>query len=64
MATLPQEILGLLAPGGVLVAPIGEPEQHLTAVQIALPQEDSQVRQTTIKTFDMVRYVPVIRGTE
>ncbi|MFZ9409424.1 MAG: protein-L-isoaspartate O-methyltransferase [Burkholderiaceae bacterium] len=64
MATLPQEILGLLAPGGVLVAPIGEPEQHLTAVQIALPQEDSQVQQTIIKTFDMVRYVPVIRGTE
>lgn len=64
MTHLPQEILSLLAPGGVLVAPVGEPEQHLTAVQIAQQDGNSESRQTLIKTFDMVRYVPVLRGTE
>ncbi len=58
MADLPQEMLSLLAVGGVLVAPVGEPEQHLVAVQ----KTDQQKLKT--QTFDMVRYVPVLRGTE
>ncbi len=58
MPTIPQELVGQLAVGGVLVAPIGAPEQRLVAVQ--------RVGETEFKTqaFDLVRYVPVIRGTE
>ncbi len=57
MGQLAQELISQLAVGGVLVAPIGEP-QRLTAVQ--------RLDQNEFKTqgFDMVRYVPVIRGTE
>ena len=57
MGQLAQELLGQLAVGGVLVAPVGEP-QRLTAVQ--------RLSENEFKTqhFDMVRYVPVIRGTE
>ena len=57
MGQLAQELLGQLAVGGVLVAPVGEP-QRLTAVQ--RPSENEFKTQH----FDMVRYVPVIRGTE
>lgn len=58
MPTIPQELVGQLAVGGVLVAPIGAPEQRLVAVQ--------RLTDTEFKTqaFDLVRYVPVIRGTE
>lgn len=58
MPMIPQELVGQLAVGGVLVAPIGEPEQRLVAVQ--------RLTDTEFKTqaFDLVRYVPVIRGTE
>ncbi len=58
MPTIPQELVGQIAVGGVLVAPIGAPEQRLVAVQ--------RVSETEFKTqaFDLVRYVPVIRGTE
>jgi len=58
MADIPREMLTLLAEGGVLVAPVGEPEQHLMAVQ----KTDNQ--QLKSQAFDMVRYVPVLRGTE
>jgi protein-L-isoaspartate(D-aspartate) O-methyltransferase len=58
MLSVPAELLGQLAVGGVLVAPVGEPEQHLTMVRRRADDEfDSQA-------FDMVRYVPVLRGTE
>jgi protein-L-isoaspartate(D-aspartate) O-methyltransferase len=57
MGLLAQELVIQLAVGGVLVAPIGEP-QRLTAVQ--------RISENEYKTqsFDMVRYVPVIRGTQ
>lgn len=57
MGQLAQELLGQLAVGGVLIAPVGEP-QRLTAVQ--------RVSENEFETqhFDMVRYVPVIRGIE
>jgi protein-L-isoaspartate(D-aspartate) O-methyltransferase len=58
MADIPREMLTLLAEGGVLVAPVGEPEQHLMSVQ----KTDNQ--QLKSQAFDMVRYVPVLRGTE
>ena len=57
MGQLAQELLGQLAVGGVLVAPIGEP-QRLTAVQRLAENEYKS------QGFDMVRYVPVIRGTQ
>jgi protein-L-isoaspartate(D-aspartate) O-methyltransferase len=57
MGQLAEELVGQLAVGGVLVAPVGEP-QRLTAVQ--------RLSEHELKTqaFDMVRYVPVIRGTQ
>jgi protein-L-isoaspartate(D-aspartate) O-methyltransferase len=57
MGQLAQELLGQLAVGGVLIAPVGEP-QRLTAVQ--------RISENEFETqhFDMVRYVPVIRGIE
>lgn len=58
MASVPQELLAQLAVGGVLVAPIGEPEQRLVAVQRL---DETEYKS---KAFDMVRYVPVLRGTE
>lgn len=58
MVSLPQELVAQLAIGGVLVAPIGEPEQYLTVIhRLGETEFDS-------KAFDMVRYVPVLRGTE
>ena len=58
MPTVPKELLQQLTIGGVMVAPIGEPEQFLMGIQ--------RVAETEFKSqaFDMVRYVPVIRGTE
>ncbi len=57
MGQLAPELLGQLAVGGVLVAPVGEP-QRLTAIQ--------RLAENEFKTqhFDMVRYVPVLRGIE
>ena len=57
MGQLAQELLGQLALGGVLIAPVGEP-QRLTAVQRLSEHEYKS------QGFDMVRYVPVIRGTQ
>jgi protein-L-isoaspartate(D-aspartate) O-methyltransferase len=57
MGLLAQELVSQLAVGGVLVAPIGEP-QRLTAVQRISENE------YRTQAFDMVRYVPVIRGTQ
>jgi len=58
MSQVPQALLSQLTVGGVLVAPLGEPNQRLTTV----------VRETestfTTKTFDVVRYVPILRGTD
>jgi protein-L-isoaspartate(D-aspartate) O-methyltransferase len=58
MLRLPPELVGQLALGGVLVAPVGEPEQYLTVVRRLGDEEFDS------KAFDMVRYVPVLRGTE
>lgn len=58
MTSLPKELVAQLAIGGVLVAPVGEPEQYLTVIhRLGESEFDS-------KAFDMVRYVPVLRGTE
>lgn len=58
MPSLAPELQGQLAVGGVLVAPVGEPEQRLMAVQRVGEQE------FVTHLFDLVRYVPVLRGTE
>lgn len=58
MVSAPPELLAQLAVGGVLVAPIGEPEQRLMAIQRL------QANEYKSKAFDMVRYVPVLRGIE
>ena len=58
MPSLAPELQRQLAVGGVLVAPVGEPEQRLMAVQRVSEQE------FVTHLFDMVRYVPVLRGTE
>ncbi len=58
MSAAPKELLEQLTIGGVMVAPIGEPEQFLMGIQ--------RVAETEFKSqaFDMVRYVPVLRGME
>lgn len=58
MPSVPKELLEQLRVGGVMVAPIGEPEQYLMGIQ--------RVGEAEFKSqaFDMVRYVPVLRGTE
>lgn len=60
-AGMPQaspELLAQLAVGGVMVAPIGAPEQRLVATQRL---DETQYK---AQSFDMVRYVPVLRGVE
>lgn len=58
MSIAPKELLEQLTLGGVMVAPIGEPEQFLMGIQ--------RVGESEFKSqaFDMVRYVPVLRGME
>lgn len=58
MSEAPPELLAQLAVGGVMVAPIGSPEQHLVATQRL------DETQYATQSFDMVRYVPVLRGVE
>ena len=58
MPAVPAELLNQLAIGGALIAPIGEPEQFLVGIQRIDDQEFKS------QQFDMVRYVPVLRGTE
>jgi protein-L-isoaspartate(D-aspartate) O-methyltransferase len=58
MPAVPPELLSQLAIGGVFIAPIGEPEQYLVGIQRLDDQEFKS------QQFDMVRYVPVLRGTE
>ena len=58
MPSAPTELLMQLAVGGVLVAPLGEPEQYLVGIQ-RVDHDDFRSQQ-----FDMVRYVPVLRGIE
>lgn len=58
MMSVPPELLAQLKIGGVLIAPVGEPEQRLMAMQRVGESEYSSA------SFDMVRYVPVLRGTE
>lgn len=58
MSAAPKELLEQLTIGGVMVAPIGEPEQFLMGIR--------RVGESEFKSqaFDMVRYVPVLRGRE
>ena len=58
MPAIPPELLNQLAIGGALIAPVGEPEQFLMGIQRLDDQEFKS------QQFDMVRYVPVLRGTE
>ena len=58
MPAVPAELLNQLTIGGALIAPIGEPEQFLVGIQRIDDQEFKS------QQFDMVRYVPVLRGTE
>lgn len=58
MSEMPPELIAQLAVGGVMVAPIGSPEQHLVATQRL------DETQYATQSFDMVRYVPVLRGVE
>lgn len=56
MGSAPKELLEQLTIGGVMVAPIGEPEQFLMGIQRIGENEFKS------QAFDMVRYVPVLRG--
>jgi protein-L-isoaspartate(D-aspartate) O-methyltransferase len=58
MTVVPPELLAQLKVGGVMVAPVGDIEQRLVAVQRVSESEYSST------SFDLVRYVPVLRGTE
>jgi protein-L-isoaspartate(D-aspartate) O-methyltransferase len=58
MANAPEELLSQLGIGGVLVAPIGEPDQRLIVIQRVAEAEFSR------HAFDTVRYVPILRGTD
>jgi protein-L-isoaspartate(D-aspartate) O-methyltransferase len=58
MANAPEELLSQLGIGGVLVAPIGEPDQRLMVIQRVAEAEFSR------HAFDTVRYVPILRGTD
>lgn len=58
MMSVPPELVAQLKPGGILVAPVGGPKQRLVAMQRISESEYSSA------SFDMVRYVPVLRGTE
>lgn len=58
MTAVPPELPAQLKVGGVLIAPVGEADQRLVALQRMSETEYSS------KSFDMVRYVPVLRGTE
>ena len=58
MANAPDELLSQLSVGGVLVAPIGEPDQRLMVIQRVAESEFSR------HAFDTVRYVPILRGTD
>ena len=55
---VPPELLSQVAVGGVLVAPVGQADQRLMALQ--------RLTETDVQThwLDWVRYVPVLRGTE
>lgn len=55
-ASLPQELLQQLAPGGILVIPIGAGEQHLTLVTRG---DDGSVK---TKKVEPVRFVPLLAG--
>ena len=56
-ATIPQELLSQLAPGGVLVIPVGQDQQHLTVV---VRNEDS----FTKRTVEPVKFVPLLSGVK
>lgn len=54
---LPEALVAQLAPGGRLVAPVGETSQHLTLVH----RTDQGLMQTTLEG---VRFVPLVREPE
>lgn len=58
MANVPDELLSQLSIGGVLVAPIGAPDQRLVVIQRVAESEFSR------HAFEAVRYVPILRGTD
>ena len=58
MSQVPAELLAQCRVGGVLVAPLGEPEQRLTVITKHGENE------FTSQAHDIVRYVPILRGTD
>lgn len=56
-ASLPPALLEQLAPGGVLVSPVGEAEQHLVVVY----RDPSSLEYHT-ERIEPVRFVPFVRG--
>lgn len=62
MASVPEDLLRQLRPGGVLVAPLGNP-QRLVVVQ--RPLEGSlEPRSFPRHSFDDVQFVPILRGVQ
>jgi protein-L-isoaspartate(D-aspartate) O-methyltransferase len=53
---VPPALIAQLAPGGRLVAPVGESDQHLMLIR---RRGDELVR----TTLEAVRFVPLLRGT-
>jgi protein-L-isoaspartate(D-aspartate) O-methyltransferase len=57
-AVVPDELLAQLAPGGVLVIPVGAGEQHLHLII-----RDTESDKFITQVLEPVRFVPLVRGT-
>lgn len=64
MADIPGGLLRQLAPGGVLIAPLGAPTQHLELIRRPLDLERFDLRQFERLRFDRVQFVPILQGVQ
>ena len=64
MADIPGGLLRQLSPGGVLIAPLGAPEQHLELIRRPLDLERFDLRQFERLRFDRVQFVPILQGVQ
>jgi protein-L-isoaspartate(D-aspartate) O-methyltransferase len=62
MADIPVDLLRQLRLGGVMVAPLGQPEQRLKVVRRSLDPFAQQPFQTF--EFESVAFVPILRGIQ
>jgi protein-L-isoaspartate(D-aspartate) O-methyltransferase len=62
MADIPVDLLRQLRLGGVMVAPLGQPDQRLKVVRRSLDPFAPQPYQTF--EFESVAFVPILRGVQ